>query len=227
MDTVTLIIFVFTLTFGIVFRCTGADDGDVVQLNHGRVMGTTLKSRNGRGFKAFFGIPYAKPPVGDLRFKVKSFYRLSIINNRHAYRRKTDYKMIVILGPSARGSVGRRHKTHSRGAKRRMHSEKFVLLSNGRRTARRGGLFVLECVHAEGNGADSDVGKFPSVLAVKPVNCFVVTGETGRQTTAGHGLDRGRRFFRVGRHRHRVRTTLFDGQGRRRRFVQLQARYPG
>ena len=28
-----------------------------------------LASRNNTGFAAFMGIPFAKPPVGDLRFK--------------------------------------------------------------------------------------------------------------------------------------------------------------
>lgn len=74
MGTITLIIFVLTLIFGVVFQCGGVDDDDVVQLDQGRVMGASLKSRNGRGFKAFFGIPYAKPPVGNLRFKVIRFH---------------------------------------------------------------------------------------------------------------------------------------------------------
>lgn len=36
----------------------------------GNVEGTTLTARNGRPFEAYYGIPYAKPPVGDLRFQV-------------------------------------------------------------------------------------------------------------------------------------------------------------
>ncbi|GJQ67385.1 hypothetical protein Trydic_g8268 [Trypoxylus dichotomus] len=36
---------------------------------YGTVMGTLMISRNGRFFSAFRGMPYAKPPIGELRFK--------------------------------------------------------------------------------------------------------------------------------------------------------------
>ncbi|XP_060877024.1 esterase FE4-like isoform X2 [Metopolophium dirhodum] len=55
---------IFTLFFGFVF---GADE--VLQLDQGKLTGSSLRSRNGREFKAFQGIPYAKSPTGDLRFK--------------------------------------------------------------------------------------------------------------------------------------------------------------
>ncbi|XP_008180697.1 esterase FE4 [Acyrthosiphon pisum] len=55
---------IFTLLFGFVF---GADD--VLQLDQGKLTGSSLRSRNGREFKTFQGIPYAKSPTGDLRFK--------------------------------------------------------------------------------------------------------------------------------------------------------------
>ncbi|XP_069696452.1 juvenile hormone esterase-like [Periplaneta americana] len=42
---------------------------DTVTLKQGRLRGHVLKSRKGRPIYAFQGIPYAKPPVGDLRFK--------------------------------------------------------------------------------------------------------------------------------------------------------------
>jgi len=37
----------------------------------GQVRGSILVSVNGRRFLAFRGIPYAKPPVGNLRFQVR------------------------------------------------------------------------------------------------------------------------------------------------------------
>ncbi|KAL5242172.1 hypothetical protein ACI65C_009582 [Semiaphis heraclei] len=58
------IFIIFTLLFGFVF---GADE--VLQLDQGELTGSSLRSRNGREFKAFQGIPYAKSPTGDLRFK--------------------------------------------------------------------------------------------------------------------------------------------------------------
>jgi len=54
-----------TLLFGFVF---GADE--VLELKQGKLIGSRLKTRNGREFKAFQGIPYAKSPTGDLRFQV-------------------------------------------------------------------------------------------------------------------------------------------------------------
>lgn len=42
----------------------------IVTTKYGRVKGATLTSRNGRSFLAFRGIPFAKPPIESLRFKV-------------------------------------------------------------------------------------------------------------------------------------------------------------
>ncbi|XP_051154450.1 uncharacterized protein LOC127277391 [Leptopilina boulardi] len=41
----------------------------IVQTSQGILRGTIEKSRNGRNYSAFLGIPYGKPPVGDLRFR--------------------------------------------------------------------------------------------------------------------------------------------------------------
>lgn len=42
-----------------------------VKLNDGsRLVGRFLRSLSGRGIRAFLGVPYAQPPVGELRFKV-------------------------------------------------------------------------------------------------------------------------------------------------------------
>ncbi|VVC41621.1 Carboxylesterase type B, conserved site,Carboxylesterase, type B,Carboxylesterase type B [Cinara cedri] len=53
-----------TLILGLVFGTK-----DVLQIHQGQIKGSVLKSRDGREFYAFQGIPYAKPPIGDLRFK--------------------------------------------------------------------------------------------------------------------------------------------------------------
>jgi len=45
---------------------------DLVVLKQGRLKGHRLTTRKGREIFAFQGIPYAKPPVGKLRFQVRS-----------------------------------------------------------------------------------------------------------------------------------------------------------
>lgn len=44
-----------------------------ITIKQGKLKGVTLKSRNGTDYYAFYGIPFAKPPVGELRFKVAYF----------------------------------------------------------------------------------------------------------------------------------------------------------
>lgn len=39
----------------------------MIEISQGKLVGTTLRSRNGRIFSAYLGLPYAQPPVGDLR----------------------------------------------------------------------------------------------------------------------------------------------------------------
>lgn len=36
----------------------------------GRIKGTHMYSRDGRKFHAFLGVPFAEPPIGELRFQV-------------------------------------------------------------------------------------------------------------------------------------------------------------
>lgn len=43
----------------------------VVLPNGSPILGRYLTSDSGKGIRAFMGIPYAEPPVGDLRFRVK------------------------------------------------------------------------------------------------------------------------------------------------------------
>lgn len=49
-----------------------------VNIEPGSLVGRHLTTHNGRHIRAFLGIPYAEPPVGDLRFKV----RLQVWNNK-------------------------------------------------------------------------------------------------------------------------------------------------
>jgi hypothetical protein len=49
-----------------------SEDADVtVTLEQGSLKGLRIESVRDRELLAFLGIPYAKPPVGDLRFKVR------------------------------------------------------------------------------------------------------------------------------------------------------------
>ena len=43
----------------------------VIQTTNGQIRGAEKTTRLGRKHYAFLGIPYAKPPVGDLRFEVQ------------------------------------------------------------------------------------------------------------------------------------------------------------
>lgn len=40
-----------------------------VQINDGRIVGRYMTTVSGKGIRGFVGIPYAAPPVGELRFK--------------------------------------------------------------------------------------------------------------------------------------------------------------
>lgn len=51
----------------------------IVKISAGHLLGTTKKSIEGYTYHAFKGVPYAKPPIGKLRFEVK-YYRKMLIN---------------------------------------------------------------------------------------------------------------------------------------------------
>lgn len=54
-----LLVFLICLTHGI-----------TIKTPQGSIKGIIKKSLNGRDIQTFHGIPYAKPPLGNLRFKV-------------------------------------------------------------------------------------------------------------------------------------------------------------
>lgn len=47
-----------------------AKDLPLVDTEGGRVSGILEETLKGREFNSFYGIPFAQPPVGNLRFKV-------------------------------------------------------------------------------------------------------------------------------------------------------------
>lgn len=62
-------------------QAASSHDAPTVHAQQGTLTGTYLTSRYGRKFAAFQGIPYAQPPIGDLRFKVRVIYfKISKIN---------------------------------------------------------------------------------------------------------------------------------------------------
>lgn len=54
----------------------------VVNTKYGKLQGKLQKSIEGIEFCSFKGIPYAKPPVGELRFKVS----LSLLITNHIFK---------------------------------------------------------------------------------------------------------------------------------------------
>lgn len=47
-----------------------------IELSEGVLSGVQEKLPNGENFYAFRGVPYAQPPVGNLRFKVNTMFEL-------------------------------------------------------------------------------------------------------------------------------------------------------
>lgn len=45
-----------------------------VEIDDGRIEGIVMKSRLGKDFAAFRGIPFAEPPLGELRFLVRFYF---------------------------------------------------------------------------------------------------------------------------------------------------------
>lgn len=50
--------------------CTGHENGPIANTKYGMVEGKQLGLHNGNTVNSFLGIPYAAPPVGELRWQV-------------------------------------------------------------------------------------------------------------------------------------------------------------
>lgn len=58
----------------------GSECSPLVHVSDGSLKGKCMTTRGGRTFHAFLGIPFAKPPIGDLRFRVGSLKINELIN---------------------------------------------------------------------------------------------------------------------------------------------------
>lgn len=61
---------VVLLAISAVIHSTASSDRKVT-IEQGTLNGKQIETRSGRKVFGFLGIPYAAPPVGDLRFKVR------------------------------------------------------------------------------------------------------------------------------------------------------------
>lgn len=55
------------------------DDSLRITVPHGgQIVGRYLTTHDGKGIRAFLGVPYAEPPIGSLRFKVRIYFYLKL-----------------------------------------------------------------------------------------------------------------------------------------------------
>lgn len=71
METLILRALVLLLTVAELLVAQSQEDDVTVTLEQGAVKGLRIESVRDEQLVAFLGIPYAKPPVGKLRFKVR------------------------------------------------------------------------------------------------------------------------------------------------------------
>lgn len=56
------------IVIALIFKCI--TDASEVTIEQGILRGKSYRSRNNTEYYGYLGIPYAKPPIGELRFKV-------------------------------------------------------------------------------------------------------------------------------------------------------------
>lgn len=72
---VLVLLFISILNSLIVLITARTSDHLRITLPNGsKLIGRTLRSHSGRSIKSFLGVPYAKPPLGHLRFKVNVYH---------------------------------------------------------------------------------------------------------------------------------------------------------
>lgn len=59
------------------------NDNPIVNTPSGRLKGSLLYSWTNKRIYSFRGVPFAEPPVGNLRFKVEYSHEIIVKNNLH------------------------------------------------------------------------------------------------------------------------------------------------
>ena len=65
------IMLVVTVVAAVVAVATAEQTAMLVTLKQGAILGSLEEATNGRTYYSFKSIPYARPPIGPLRFKVR------------------------------------------------------------------------------------------------------------------------------------------------------------
>jgi hypothetical protein len=68
-------VFAFVIAYYYKYTQSHWIEGPLVNTEYGMLKGIKSLSRGGREYFEFLGIPYAKPPVGSLRFEVIDYYK--------------------------------------------------------------------------------------------------------------------------------------------------------
>jgi len=119
-----------------------------LKITKGVIKGKFLKSRNGRSYYSYTGIPYAKPPIGELRFKVYNLFTFIIlyINMQVTVRLNETFFMQLLLhnvffnlDASTGGTMGRHIGRY----------ERIKYMYSTGKHGRSGRLFVFKCIFSK------------------------------------------------------------------------------
>lgn len=82
MDLTSLRIVVCLVLYVVIIKTYECKEFSVRVTKHGRVKGIVEIVHGQKKVEKFFGIPYASPPVGNLRFEVSLFFHSLFSNTR-------------------------------------------------------------------------------------------------------------------------------------------------
>ena len=63
--------------------CSSAQDAPIANTTYGQVRGAYVTLENGTVIDSYLNIPFAKPPVGALRFQVRPNFATILLNVKH------------------------------------------------------------------------------------------------------------------------------------------------